>query len=122
MSIQHFSLDSKQNVSLLHYTCQSSEHFISAAGPTCGYEVCSVTCPCFICLSLSFICFFFVFFLTLLFCFQCKRRQGYLEKANALESLVESLQKAIQKREIKEQQVREHLEKEIERLKIEKVC
>ncbi|XP_071839193.1 angiomotin-like isoform X3 [Apostichopus japonicus] len=51
---------------------------------------------------------------------ECKRRQGYLEKANALESLVESLQKAIQKREIKEQQVREHLEKEIERLKIEK--
>lgn len=51
---------------------------------------------------------------------ECKRRQGYLEKANMLESLLNSLQVTIQKREIKEQQVKELLEKEIERLKNEK--
>lgn len=38
-----------------------------------------------------------------------------------LESLLNSLQVTIQKREIKEQQVKELLEKEIERLKNEKV-
>ena len=58
-----------------------------------------------------------IIIIIIIYIFQCRKRQVYVDKVSSLQKMVSALKSTYQKREQIEQKLRNKLEKEIEKLK-----